>query len=390
VAQVASLIFGSKVEPARVIGETLKRTTSEPDTSEAFLAALNNHVESAAEPPADHDGFVTHPLSSWIESCFGTIRDADSSRLVRVKPRPIAGPDGAAKQLSEQIGVDEKLCVAAIQAQLLAGVRVLHAQTGMPVFAFRLHQFISRGDAAYASLESETVRHITVHPQQYVPGNRDRRLFPLVFCRECGQEYYSVSIAGGDADQQAVARPPGDRSDTDGRAGYIHLSLGSPWPVDALQQGRYPEDWLEQDGIRLKSSARQLVPRRIEVHPDGRIAAGGTVAHFVPAPFRLCLNCGVSYRGHMRSDFAKLGTLGSEGRSTATTILSLSTVRHLRAEQTLAPEARKLLSFTDNRQDASLQAGHFNDFVQVGLLRSGLYRAIAAAGPAGLAHSPRR
>jgi hypothetical protein len=37
--------------------------------------------------------------------------------------------------------------------------------------------------------------------------------------------------------------------------------------------------------------------------------------------------------------------------------------------------ARKFLAFTDNRQDASLQAGHFNDFVLVGLVRSALYRA---------------
>jgi hypothetical protein len=38
-----------------------------------------------------------------------------------------------------------------------------------------------------------------------------------------------------------------------------------------------------------------------------------------------------------------------------------------------------LLSFTDNRQDASLQAGrHLNDFVQVALLRSALVRALEA------------
>jgi hypothetical protein len=94
----------------------------------------------------------------------------------------------------------------------------------------------------------------------------------------------------------------------------------------------------------------------------------------------------VSYRGQQRSDFTKLGTLGSEGRSTATTILSLSAVRHLRRDEALRPEARKLLSFTDNRQDAALQAGHFNDFVQVGLLRSALYRAAAKAGREGLSH----
>ena len=36
----------------------------------------------------------------------------------------------------------------------------------------------------------------------------------------------------------------------------------------------------------------------------------------------------------------------------------------------------KLLSFTDNRQDASLQAGHFNDFLHVSLLRASLHAAL--------------
>ena len=58
----------------------------------------------------------------------------------------------------------------------------------------------------------------------------------------------------------------------------------------------------------------------------------------------------------------------------------------MREEPTLQDYARKLLSFTDNRQDASLQAGHFNDFVEVSLLRSALYKAVAAAGAEGLAH----
>ncbi len=42
----------------------------------------------------------------------------------------------------------------------------------------------------------------------------------------------------------------------------------------------------------------------------------------------------------------------------------------------LSAEARKLLTFVDNRQDASLQAGHFNDFVQVAQLRGAVYRAL--------------
>lgn len=78
--------------------------------------------------------------------------------------------------------------------------------------------------------------------------------------------------------------------------------------------------------------------------------------------------------------------MSSEGRSTATTITSLFAVRSLRQESTLHPDARKLLSFTDNRQDAALQAGHFNDFIEIGQLRAALYGAVRGAGPPGLRH----
>jgi len=44
-------------------------------------------------------------------------------------------------------------------------------------------------------------------------------------------------------------------------------------------------------------------------------------------------------------------------RSSATTLLSLSAIRSLKTSD-LPAHAQKLLSFTDNRQDASLQAGH--------------------------------
>ncbi len=54
-------------------------------------------------------------------------------------------------------------------------------------------------------------------------------------------------------------------------------------------------------------------------------------------------------------------------------------------ETQLDPKARKLLTFVDNRQDASLQAGHFNDFVQVAQLRGALSQALATA-PLGLTH----
>jgi hypothetical protein len=58
-------------------------------------------------------------------------------------------------------------------------------------------------------------------------------------------------------------------------------------------------------------------------------------------------------------------------------LITTSVVRTLRQHETdLDSKARKLLAFVDNRQDASLQAGHFNDFVQVTLLRGALHRAL--------------
>ncbi len=45
---------------------------------------------------------------------------------------------------------------------------------------------------------------------------------------------------------------------------------------------------------------------------------------------------------------------------------------------------RKLLGFTDNRQDAALQAGHFNDFLFVSLVRAGFLGALQETGSKGL------
>ncbi len=79
---------------------------------------------------------------------------------------------------------------------LYAGSSCINPENGFPVFAFRLHQFISRGDTVWASLEDEDSRVITLKGQQYVPGDRNKVLLPLVFCRHCGHPYYRVDRPG--------------------------------------------------------------------------------------------------------------------------------------------------------------------------------------------------
>lgn len=392
IAEVASRIFGAPVKPERVIGETLRRATEERSLDDpAYLGALARRVgDPAAKPPDDYGDFLADPLSSWIESTFGLAREPGSGRLRRATPVSITGPEGAAGRLLRLTGVTEEICQTRIQEALLAGYHVVQPETGYPVFPFRLHQFISRGDTIYASLEDPEARFVTTQGQQFVPGDRERILLPLAFCRECGQEYYSV-LRYAEPKTGAISYRARDVMDQagedDATIGFLYPDFTNPWPEDMSEViERLPEDWLEiyKGNRRVKSSRRSHLPLLVSVNPLGAEDSAGARYHFLRSPFGLCLNCGVSYGGRERSDYGKLASLTSEGRSTATTILSMSTIRALRADETLEPHARKLLSFTDNRQDASLQAGHFNDFIEVGLLRGGLYRAVAAAGDEGI------
>lgn len=395
VAQVATLLFGAPVKPDRVVMETLQRTTPDKDlTDPDFKRELTDTLQKGQKSFDNYQDFIADPLSIWIETTFGITAEAGSGRLVRSTPRSISGEHGAARELSQLTGLPEERCVKAIQERLLTGYTCKHPQTGFPIFAFRLHQFISRGDTVYASLQNENERYITINGQHYVPNDRRRILFPLTFCRECGQEYYSVYV-NEDKDTGMRVFTPRDPTDNfiseeeGGKAGYLYYSSGNPWPEDELEiMNRLPDDWLEnRKGIQLVRSSRiKDLPRLVNVAPDGKEHRDGLAFHYISVPFRFCMHCGVTYGSRQSSDFAKLATLGSEGRSTATTILTLSAVRHLQQDADLPQKARKLLSFTDNRQDASLQAGHFNDFVEIGLLRSSLYQAVLAAGTAGLHH----
>lgn len=395
IAEVATQLFGAPVRADRIIGETLRRATTDHSLNDpAFVQALTQRLQAATPPAKTYDAFIADPLAVWIETTFGLETEPESGRLRRARPLSITSDNGAAQRLSTLTGVPAERCTNAIQQTLLAGYDALHPETQFPAFAFRLHQFISRGDTVYASLESLQHRYITLKGQQYVPDNtRQRILLPMVFCRECGQEYYVVnrhrdSKAG---DLFFTSRELRDQTkEEDQQRGFLYYNPADPWPHDdeAVLE-RLPEDWLELTPgglLRVKRYYRQKQPQAVRLDMLGQEDEQGTTYHFVHSPFAFCLHCGITYSGRERSDFGKLASLSSEGRSTATTVLSLSALRALHLDDALELKAKKLLSFTDNRQDASLQAGHFNDFVEVGLLRTAVYQAVQQAGSDGVKH----
>jgi len=382
VAEVATRIFGAEVTPERVIGESLARAT--PSAAARDLAELRAAVRSGTTP-STYDELAVSPLASWIETTFGLTQEEGTGRMIRQRPTRLRAH--AAPELAEQTGEPVDHCAEAIQATLMAGSTAKNG-TGRPLFAFRLHQFLSKGDTVYVSIEDEAARHITSKYQIAVPGQPEKLLIPLSFCRECGQDYLTVTRTDRQGVTRFEARQGRDSSGGDAATGYLYISTDLAWPSDPIAEGRLPDSWII-DG-KVVDAKRKFVPQRLRVDSSGGVvesAEHGIVAAFVPSPFQFCLRCQVTYEQTRGQDFAKLATLDSEGRSSAMSVVATSIVRSLRddAVGNLPKEARKLLTFVDNRQDASLQAGHLNDFVQVVQVRGALYRA-AKHSPNGLTH----
>lgn len=392
VASVATRLFGTDVRPEHVVGETLIRAT--PDV-EPYAARLAGAIRAnGTQQQRAFQAFVSDPLTSWVETTFGLEVETTATGAERLVRRPPTTLPEAADSLSEQTGLDASTCATALRNVLREGSAVVHPTSKRPVFAFRLHQFLSKGDTVYVSLEPEPTRHITGSYQVRVPGQPDKALLPLGFCRECGQEYLVVARTTVDGESQFVSRRDADASGGDAVTGYLYVSSDYPWPDKDVEINRVPEPWLvtdpDTDRVEVIDSKRKYLPTPVWLRPDGTVDGSrtGLQAWFVSTPFAFCMRCGVSYEQVRGQDFGKLATLDAEGRSSAVSLLSASVVRSLRAlpQAQLPATARKLLTFVDNRQDASLQAGHFNDFVQVSQLRAALYAALVKAGPEGLTH----
>ena len=370
VADFASRLFGTPVPPENIVEESLvpiARQNSLP-TPEQLQASLN------APTPTHIEELVQSSLTNWLEANVGVQRESDG----KYRRRPPLSVNVLAGRLSQLTGVPQERCAERLREMFLAGAQIRYAD-GTPVFAFKLHQFISQGRAVYATYEARDRRYLTLDGQYYAPGTDGARiLFPLAFCRVCGQEYYKVHYDESNSRITPWGEAFDEEEDEQSQRGYLMMppSENFDWSADDL-----PPEWLNANG-RVRSNYKKRLPRLIHVAPDGAVFSepgeGAVNGYFQPSPFLLCLACGEYYTGRQR-EFTKLSGLSSEGRSSATTVLGISALDHAE-EAGISASAKKLLSFTDNRQDASLQAGHCNDFVRVSLLRGAIYEALRRHG----------
>jgi Lhr-like helicase len=386
VADVASRLFGTPIGPESVIDESLQRATDDQLKLEDVRPKLAQVLTSALPDVLTDEVLQKHPLAVWTELTIGL---EDAHELKRKKPVPF---EEAVSILSKDSGLDFEVCRSGLETFLtrisLPEIERGGLATGA-FLAFKLHQFFAGAGEIFTTL-TERPRNVLFEGQLEDPSAPGDRLYPTRFCRDCGHEFHVVAKADGADGVRFLPRNIDDtplEEEQGDIAGYLTpTGEGDPEYAFTGEIESYPEEWREErNGIeRLRANRKRRIPQMVTVAPDGRYTSPGKSFWFIPGKFGFCPCCLDQPHPSMR-ERSKLAGLSGEGRSSATTLLVATALEWMNGRDSGVPkEKRKLLGFTDNRQDAALQAGHFNDFLFVSLLRGAILRAVLDAGEDGM------
>lgn len=397
VAQVASKLFGTHLTPSHVIIETLERKTNRNRTlenlrREELIEAVTKPISGAVS----NAELVDHPLAIWVEMTLGIRKNAQNV-LMRAVPKTLKQAVGL---LAQETGCPEKQVEVALKEFLLTSNKPESGRgvpngSHMAFFAFKLHQFLSGAGTVYSTLEKIGQRRLTPDAQVFLPESDGMRLYGTYFCRECGHDYHPVFLQNKDGkllvrDRDIDDVVPGDDDDEGSEElGFITQDRNTAEFQFTGNIEDYPDSWVEFDnnGVpRIAKSKEDKQARPILMDSKGE-AGSGIKYWFLPGKFSFCLSCKWTAVGNAR-DRNRLASLSAEGRSSATTVVVSSILSWMHeGDSGIEPFKRKLLGFTDNRQDAALQAGHFNDFLKVALVRAGFLGSLKALGAKGISAS---
>lgn len=374
VARVASLLFGKPFTPAHVINETLDRSMTWQGRLPSG-AELAEAIRSGIHPDAGSDLLRTHPVAIWLENRLA-LEERDGM-LFRGRPRRLTA---IVADLAEASGEAPAACRAHLEALLQwisrVNQRTQEAGQRYALLPFKLHQFISQTGSVYTTLDRDENRYITLEPGVYRKDAAEKKpIFPNVFSRASGHAFLCVSRLGDRLEPREFREFSEDEDTTDG---YLIVGEAVWDPEGDLEF--LPDTWLTKSKKGPDSRKKAFFPIKLHFDETGRCSETQAMkwwGWFMKAPLLFDPTGGVFY-DTKTNEGTKLAKLGSEGRSTSTTITAFAILNQL-ADAGYRPQDQKLLSFTDNRQDAALQAGHFNDFVQVVRLRAGIRKALALA-----------
>lgn len=378
VARVATTMFGRAFEPSQVVGETLTRSLHSAGGTPSS-AALASAIRAGIDFEADAASLKTHPVAVWLETRVA-IEEKDG-RLTRRRPMRIGEVIAA---LAADSGASRDACHDCLSKMLLwiskINERVQRSGSRYTILPFRLHQFIAQTGAVYTTLDQDNNRFITLEPGIYKQDEDNKKpIFTNVFSRATGHPFICVSRIG-DRLEPREFRASSDEDEEEATDGY--LIVGNDVWDPATDFEFLPEAWFRQTkaGPVPDSKKAAKFPRKLYFDESGNCSDTKHLKFwgwFMQAPLLFDPTGGVFF-DTKTNEGTKLTKLGSEGRSTSTTIATFSILSQLQ-DAGYSPRDQRVLSFTDNRQDAALQAGHFNDFVQVVQLRAGIRKALASA-----------
>ena len=376
VAKVATTLFGRKFSSAQVVNEILTRSLGEKDDLPT-QGQLSQSISAGVKLEDSVEELKNHPVAIWLENRIAL--DTSDTEIRRGKPLPLSS---IVELLAIDSGVDAVTCknflIALLQWISLVNQRLQDAGKRYTYLPFKLHQFISQTGSVYTTLDQDENRHITLEPGVYKQDKAEKKpIFPNVFSRVSGHAFICVTRNGNKLEPREF-RDRTEDEDSETSDGYLIIG-DDIW--DSIEDLEYlPDSWLLKSKRGPDSKKKPFFPTKLYFDEFGKCSETAPLkwwGWFMKAPLLFDPTSGVFY-DTKTNEGTKLTKLGSEGRSTSTTITAFSILNQLK-EAGYKDYDQKLLSFTDNRQDAALQAGHFNDFVQVVRLRSSIYKALTDA-----------
>jgi len=393
VATVASTIFGKTIEPDQIINETLQRSTTwngQMPAREALIDAVNKPVKQGISLEA----IKSNPLAVWLENNVALNIHPDGF-IERGKPVTL---EKVTQMLCNETGLETAACFSALISLLAAAEdlnkRLAETNSRTSFLPLKIHQFISQTNVVYVSLDKPGEREIMVKAGRYYldEEGKSQFIYPVLFSRMSGHEF--ICVQKDFETGTLIPRDPDDlpehltKEDMKGKtlsmedfsSGYLiipHEGDDELWNESMIEE--LPQSWWKVKGDKpvLDKHYQYRVPSKIYFDNVGNFSESPQYemwGWFMPAKLLFDPTAGIIY--DLRTgENTKLMRLGNEGRSTATTLLSFSVIRAMAAYHEKVHD-QKVLSFTDNLQDASLQSGHFNDFITTGRLRSALYHAL--------------
>lgn len=328
----------------------------EPGEAPSRLLALT--VELCGQP-APAGGSVNERMYDLLSS----------SRLVRRLEHLLERPQllndilQPLRQLDGRAHTPDGDLIAEVMTVLTLGA--IAAQDDEPLLRPKLHYFVQGYQGLYISFDDDALNlHFDREADLYTA---DRMLFPLLLCRSCGQHYSQVIAEA----EEAV--------DLEGQLAGVRITH----PPDMFEQPHenqtlyYFTDHLhtQEEDEEVAAHVLLLCPTCGALHPGETARCLNPLCQseeaLIPVwawenELRKCAACGGRNWGNTR-----LITHTRSAEVADVTILAQSMLSTMPE-----PSLRKLLIFTDNRQDAAFQAGWMEERSKRFRMRHLLYQLL--------------